>query len=68
VAAFAYWVWPTPWRYESGRFLGGDEDFIVRVHRVSGRPELLLLLHENLRYEWAAFDHGLPDKPGTRHR
>jgi hypothetical protein len=32
VASFAYYVWPTPWRYLPS---AGRED--VRVHRVTGR-------------------------------
>jgi len=32
VAAFAYWVWPTPWRYEI--VWGGEA--LIRVNRFTG--------------------------------
>lgn len=35
LAAFVYWVWPTPWRY----FSRYDEQW--RVHRVTGRSQYL---------------------------
>ncbi len=41
VAAFAYWVWPTPWHYEHAvvpRFPAGRAtlNVLVRVNRLSG--------------------------------
>ncbi len=38
VAAFAYWVWPTPWVTYSG------SSEIRRVHRVTGRYQVLMRL------------------------
>jgi hypothetical protein len=35
-AAFAYWVWPTPWRYD--HWEGGGA---IRTHRVTGRMQVL---------------------------
>ena len=36
-AAFAYWVWPTPWQH----FTRGE--LPIRTHRVTGRTEILVL-------------------------
>jgi hypothetical protein len=41
VSAFAYWVWPTPWRHSS--LVVGEVALPVRVHRVTGRAERLTL-------------------------
>jgi hypothetical protein len=35
VAAFAYWVWPTPWRYEKVQRWG--EETLIRVNRFTGQ-------------------------------
>jgi len=35
VAAFAYLVWPTPWRYLSWH------EMPIKVHRLTGRTEML---------------------------
>lgn len=34
VAAFAYWVWPTPWRYDHVR------EIPIRTHRVTDRAQM----------------------------
>jgi hypothetical protein len=42
VAAFAYFVWPTPWMYFIGETpVSGS--FPIRIHRLTGKME---------RYEW----------------
>jgi hypothetical protein len=38
VAAFAYFVWPTPWRYDHTR-----DGTLVRIHRVTGKTERFLI-------------------------
>ena len=40
VAAFAYFVWPTPWMY-FGNGMGGQVGTIVRVNRITGTPYML---------------------------
>jgi len=37
--AFLYWVWPTPWRYD--HVTDQDGTYPVRIHRVTGRAEML---------------------------
>ena len=39
VVAFAYWVWPTPWRYDHTQV--GRLHLPVRTHRITGRAEML---------------------------
>ena len=40
VAAFAYFVWPTPWMY-FGNGMGGQVGTMVRVKRITGTPYML---------------------------
>jgi len=40
LAAFAYWVWPTPWRYDHLGYEGGHR-VPVRTHRVTGHEQVL---------------------------
>ncbi len=37
VAAFAYWVWPTPWRYDH---TSGN---LVRIHRATDETAILFI-------------------------
>ena len=37
VAAFAYWVWPTPWRYYAAGVGGGV--MLFRENRFTGRTQ-----------------------------
>ena len=38
-AAFLYWVWPTPYRHD--HVTVEDGTYPVRIHRVTGRAEML---------------------------
>jgi hypothetical protein len=42
VAAFAYWVWPTPWQYgqEHEGIRGRSVIYPLRMQRISGRTQL----------------------------
>ena len=39
VAAFAYWVWPTPWAYSGSQ----DGEMLTRRNRITGRVEFKLV-------------------------
>jgi len=39
VVAFAYFVWPTPWRYEHR----GTENSLVRINRLTDEVQILIL-------------------------
>jgi hypothetical protein len=66
LAAFAYWVWPTPWGYDHTRL--SDEECVIRLNRVTGRPHLLLLVTKGEPwYTWVAFNQG-PPEPASRQR
>jgi len=56
VAAFAYYVWPTPWRYFSDESYRGGSGGVcnIRVHRVTGRAQILV------RGGWRPYERSAP--------
>jgi hypothetical protein len=37
---FAAFVWPTLYRYEHGSGLGGDDQHLIRINRITGKGQI----------------------------